>query len=152
MVVEEYDEELNGEVQANNNQADNPSMYFIDLRIDDMKFLFLFFIDVWPVAATKMLIAIRGPMSAEFEKIKKKGQKTALWQKIANQMTNKNYNYTAKHCDEKWRRLLTRFRQVHDASKRSGNGGVKWQYYDLMQDAMSSVSKQTISPPESKIS
>jgi len=56
-------------------------------------------------------------------------------------MTNKNYNYTAKICDEKWRRLLTRFRQVHDASKRSGNGGVKWQYYNLMQDAMSSVGR-----------
>ncbi|CAI6368616.1 unnamed protein product [Macrosiphum euphorbiae] len=55
MVVEEYDEELNGEVQANNNQAYNPNL--------------------WPVAATKMLIAIKGPMSAEFEKIKKKGSK-----------------------------------------------------------------------------
>jgi len=68
MVVEEYEEELNGEVQANNNQAYNSSVYFINLRIDGMKFLFYFFIDLWPVAATKMLIALRGPMSAEFEK------------------------------------------------------------------------------------
>lgn len=82
----------------------------------------------------------------------KKGQKAALWQTIANKIKKNNYDCTAKHCDEKWRRLLTRFRQVNDASKRSGNGAVKWQYYDLMQDAMSSVSKQTISPPESKIS
>jgi hypothetical protein len=145
-------EELNGE--ENDNEAYNSSVYFIDLRIevDDMKFLFYFFIDQWPVAATKLLISFRGAMSTDFEKIKKKGQKAVLWQTIANKINKKNYNLTAKHCDEKWRRLLTRFRQVNDASKRSRNGGVRWQYYDLMQESMSSVSKQTISPPKSKIS
>lgn len=108
-----------------------------------MKFLFYFFIDQWPVVATKLLILIRRSISTDFDKIKKKGQNAALWQTIAKK---KKYDCTAKHSDEKWRRLLTRFRQVNDASKCSGNGAVKWQYYDLMQDAMSSVSKQTISP------
>jgi len=75
MVVEEYEEESNGEVLANNDETYSSSVYFIDLRIDDMKRLLYFFIDLWPVAATKLLIAIRGPMSAEFEKIKKKGKK-----------------------------------------------------------------------------
>jgi len=75
MIVEEYEEESNGEVQANNDEAYNSSVYFIDLRIDDMKCLLYFFIDPWPVAATKLLIAIRGAMSAEFEKIKKKVKK-----------------------------------------------------------------------------
>ncbi|XP_025407238.1 trihelix transcription factor GT-3b-like [Sipha flava] len=119
-------EELNGE--ENDNEAYNSNQ--------------------WPVAATKLLISFRGAMSTDFEKIKKKGQKAVLWQTIANKINKKNYNLTAKHCDEKWRRLLTRFRQVNDASKRSRNGGVRWQYYDLMQESMSSVSKQTISPPK----
>jgi len=116
-----------------------------------MKFLFYFFIDQWPVAAIKLLISIRGSMSTDFDKIKK-GSKSCTLANNCQQNKKNNYDCTAKHCDEKWRRLLTRFRQVNDASKRSGNGAVKWQYYDLMQDAMSSVSKQTISPPESKIS
>jgi len=91
-------------------------------------------------------------MGTDFEKIKKRCQKSTLWQIIANKMKKQNYDCTARHCDEKWRLLLTHFHQVHDASKRSENRGVKWLYYDLMQDAMSLVSKQTISPPESKIS
>lgn len=55
MITEEYKYELNGEEQDNYNQAFNLSVYFIDLRIEvnDKKFLFYFFIDQWPVEATK---------------------------------------------------------------------------------------------------
>lgn len=82
-------------------------------------------------------------------KLKKKGQKSLLWEKISDQLKAKKYNYNAKHCDEKWRRLLTRFRQVRDASKCSGSEGIKWQYYKLMQATLTKLKRQAISPPKS---
>lgn len=62
-------------------------------------------------------------------------------------MKKKYHIFSARHCDEKWRRLLTRFRQVRDASKVSGSGRIKWQYYDSMENAISPTTRQTISPP-----
>lgn len=106
---------------------------------------------MWSAAATKLLISIRGTRNSNFEKTKKNGQKVLLWQAISNEMKENNYNFSAKHCDEKWRRLLTRYRQVRDTSKRSGSGGIKWQFYNIIHDALSPLTKQAISPPKSKV-
>lgn len=104
---------------------------------------------MWSTSATKLLITLRGSYNADFEKLKKKGQKSLLWKTILNKMGTENYNFTANQCDEKWRRLLTRFRQVRDASKASGSGGIKWQYYKLMENSMSPKTRQEISLPKS---
>lgn len=102
--------------------------------------------------ATKLLISLRGAFNEQFEKIKKKGKKIELWLLISKQMkaNETNYKFTPKQCDEKWRRLLTRFRQVRDSCKVSGSGGIKWQYYKLIENAISSTTRQTLSPPKSK--
>lgn len=84
-----------------------------------------------------MLIGLRGPNNAQFEKFQKKGQKMLIWKKVADEMKQNHYNFGANQCDEKWRPLLCHFRQVRDSSKRSGSGGIKWQYYELMRDALS---------------
>lgn len=77
----------------------------------------------------------------------KKGKKMELWILISNEMKEKNHNFSERQCDEKWRRLLTRFRQVRDASKVSGSGNIKWQYYDYMENSISPTAKQSVSPP-----
>jgi len=68
---------------------------------------------------------------------------------ISKEMKAKNINISPKQCDEKWRRLITRFRQVRDAFKKSGSGGIKWQYYILMENAILQTARQTMSPPKS---
>lgn len=109
-----------------------------------------FILDSWSSSATKLLITLRGACHEKFEKIKKKGKKLEQWDVISKEMKAKNINVSPKQCDEKWRRLLTRFRQVRDASKKSRSGGIKWQYYILIENAISSTARQTISPPKSK--
>lgn len=109
-----------------------------------------FILDSWSSSATKLLITLRGACHEKFEKIKKKGKKLEQWDVISKEMKAKNINVSPKQCDEKWRRLLTRFRQVRDASKKSGSGGIKWQYYILIENAISSTARQTFSPPKSK--
>ncbi|XP_060859757.1 uncharacterized protein LOC132936958 [Metopolophium dirhodum] len=102
----------------------------------------------WSSIATKLLISLRGACNEKFDKIKKKGKKFEQWDMISKEMKAKNINVSPKQCDEKWRRLLTRFRQVRDASKKSGSGGIKWQYYTLIENAISPMARQTISPPK----
>uniref|UniRef100_A0A2S2NRK9 Trihelix transcription factor GT-4 n=1 Tax=Schizaphis graminum TaxID=13262 RepID=A0A2S2NRK9_SCHGA len=81
----------------------------------------------WSSIATKLLISLRGACNKKFEKIKK-GKKVEQWDMISKEMKAKNITVSPKQCDEKWQRLLTRFRQVRNASKKSGSGGIKWQY------------------------
>jgi len=97
-----------------------------------------------------MLISLRG-INDRFEKTKNKGQKVLLWKKVLEEMKQNHYYFGPNHCDEKWRRLLSRFRQVRDSSKRSGSGGIRWQYYDLMRDILSPSAKQAVSPPKGEI-
>jgi hypothetical protein len=61
------------------------------------------------------------------------------------------YYVGVNQCDEKWRRLLSRYRQVRDSSKKFGSGGIKWQYYESMRDALSPLARQAVSPPKGKI-
>ncbi|CAI6365829.1 unnamed protein product [Macrosiphum euphorbiae] len=101
----------------------------------------------WTVAATKLLIALRSTYNEKFQNTRKKGEKMELWLLISNEIKGKNHNFSERQCDEKWRRLLTRFRQVRDASKVSGSGNIKWQYYDSMKNSISPTMRQTVSPP-----
>ncbi|XP_029348352.1 uncharacterized protein LOC103307954 [Acyrthosiphon pisum] len=102
----------------------------------------------WTPAATKLLIALRSTYNEQFQNTRKKGEKwLELWLLISNEMKGKNHNFSERQCDEKWRRLLTRFRQVRDASKVSGSGNIKWQYYDSMENSISPTVRQTVSPP-----
>lgn len=98
-----------------------------------------------------MLICLRGQNNSQFEKSKKKGQKALIWKKVTDEMKQDGYYFDARQCDEKWRRLLSRFRQVRDLSKKSGSGGIKWQYYELMSDTLSPLARQAVSPPKGKI-
>jgi len=98
-----------------------------------------------------MLICLRGQNDAQFEKSKKKGQKALIWKKVTDEMKQNGYFFGVNQCDEKWRRLLSRYRQVRDLSKKSGSGGIKWQYYELMRVALSPLARQAVSPPKGKI-
>lgn len=95
-----------------------------------------------------MLICLRGQYNAQFEKSKKKGQKALIWKKVTDEMKQNGYYFGASQCDEKWRRLLSRYRQVTDSSKKSGSEGIKWQYYESMRDALSPLARQAVSPPK----
>lgn len=106
-----------------------------------------FFLGSWTAAATKLLIELRSTYNEKFQNTRKKGKKMELWILISNEMKEKNHNFSERQCDEKWRRLLTRFRQVRDASKVSGSGNIKWQYYDYMENSISPTAKQSVSPP-----
>lgn len=70
------------------------------------------------------------------------------WLLISNEMKENKYIFNERQCDEKWRCFLTRFRKVGDASKVSGSGSIKWEYYDFMQNAISPTMRQTISSPK----
>lgn len=98
-----------------------------------------------------MLICLRGQYNAQFDKSKKKGQKALIWKKVTDAMKQVGYYFGASQCDEKWRRLLSRYHQVRDSSKKSGSEGIKWQYFEVMRDVLSPLARQAVSPPKGKI-
>lgn len=67
---------------------------------------------------------------------------------ISIEINEKGYNLSANMCDDKWRRLLTQYKKYYDGTKISGNNAVKWQYYELMSNAIAPSKKQAISPPK----
>ncbi|KAF0714133.1 trihelix transcription factor GT-3b-like, partial [Aphis craccivora] len=83
----------------------------------------------WTASSTKMLICLRGQYNAQFDKSKKKGQKALIWKKVTDEMKQVGYYFGASQCDEKWRRLLSRYRQV-------------------MRDVLSPLARQAVSPPK----
>lgn len=113
--------------------------------------IFEVLVGTWSVESTKFLISLRQNYNLQFESAKKKGKKMQIWELISNDMKEKGYALTPTLCDEKWRRLLTQYRKHYDARKKSGNYAVKWQYFELMSNAITSSKKQAISPPKGLI-
>jgi len=78
------------------------------------------------------------------------GKKIILWKQIAAEMYKKGINVDGKICDEKFRRMKTNYTKLHDQSKQTGRGPVKWKWFKDMENIVHT--KDTASPPKGSIS
>lgn len=60
------------------------------------------------------------------------GEKHLLWQDIAHQFSQLGYQYTANHCNDKWRNLKMTYKKNKQRAIKYGIEYVKWTYFKDM--------------------
>lgn len=75
-----------------------------------------------------------------------KGKENIVWKQIAAEMCKKKNYVDGKMCDEKFRRMKTNYTKLHDKSKQTRRGPVKWKWFKDMGNIIHT--KDTASPPK----
>ena len=53
-------------------------------------------------------------------------------------MNKKGFQFNVKKCDDRYRSLSYRYRQVKDSNHKTGRGNTRWVHYDLMGEVLAS--------------
>lgn len=94
----------------------------------------------WTDDLIRSLIGSRSVMAKHFAE--RRCSPNRLWRRIANEMNRvqgrKLPLLTGPDCDRKWRNLLQTFNKIRSRDASFERGTVKWKFYSLMLDALSS--------------
>ncbi|XP_015380189.1 PREDICTED: uncharacterized protein LOC107173948 [Diuraphis noxia] len=87
----------------------------------------------WTIESTRQLIRLYGKDRKKFSVVNQ-GGKHLLWQDIAHQFSKLGYQYTANHCNDKWRNLKMTYKKNKQRAIKYGIEYVKWTYFKDMDN------------------
>ncbi|KAK3911739.1 Trihelix transcription factor GT-4, partial [Frankliniella fusca] len=86
----------------------------------------------WHDEPTRRLIGLRVQMQSKFDA----GHHQKQWEKIEKMMENEGFNFSAKQCEDKWDRLVDKYKKHRDNPLNTGASPSNFDYYDLLHDHM----------------
>lgn len=88
---------------------------------------------LWTTDSTKELIRLYSMNRKLFSAVNQ-GGKHLLWEKIAQNLSQFGYLYSATFCNDKWRNLKMTYKKNRPKALKYGVENVKWIYYKDMDD------------------